>query len=64
MLFVVYYDISNDSNRNVMAQRLLDFGVRIQESVVECLLDEGGYDRMLERIDKGPNTGGYGNAPS
>lgn len=52
MLFVVCYDISNDASRKQMAMRLLDFGVRIQESVFECLLDEEGYERMLKRIDK------------
>ena len=52
MLFVVCYDISDDACRKQMAARLLDFGVRIQESVFECLLDEEGYERMLKRIDK------------
>jgi CRISPR/Cas system-associated endoribonuclease Cas2 len=30
-----------------MSRRLRDFGVRIQESVFECLLDEKLYDRMI-----------------
>lgn len=52
MLFVVCYDISDDSTRNQMSERLLDFGVRIQESVFECVLDPYGYVRMMESLDK------------
>ena len=33
MLYVVCYDISDDSTRNQMSERLLDFGVRIQEVI-------------------------------
>ena len=54
MLFVVCYDISDDKTRNQMSERLLDFGVRIQESVFECLLDEEGYTKMLKKLDKVP----------
>jgi CRISPR-associated protein Cas2 len=38
--------------RNLMSERLLNFGSRIQESVFECLLDEALYDRMIEQIEK------------
>ena len=35
-----------------MSERLLDFGVRIQESVFECVLDPYSFVRMMESIDK------------
>jgi CRISPR-associated protein Cas2 len=52
MLYVVCYDISDDKTRNQMSERLLDFGVRIQESVFECVLDEEAQERMVETLDK------------
>jgi CRISPR-associated protein Cas2 len=54
MLHVVCYDISDDRVRDRMSERLLDFGVRIQDSVFECLLDEELYARMLSQIEKIP----------
>lgn len=54
MLYIVCYDISNDRTRDHMSDRLLDFGVRIQESVFECLLDDQLYQRLLEGIGKTP----------
>ena len=54
MLFVVCYDISVDKTRNMVSDRLLNFGVRIQESVFECLLDEELYGRMLGELNLAP----------
>lgn len=47
MLHVVCYDISNDAMRSRLSRRLLDFGVRIQESVFECVLTEELFGRMM-----------------
>jgi CRISPR-associated protein Cas2 len=54
MLYMICYDISEDKTRNQMSERLLDFGVRIQESVFECVLDDQAEERMIERLDKVP----------
>jgi CRISPR-associated protein Cas2 len=54
MLRVVCYDISDDRARYRMSESLLDFGVRIQESVFECCLDDEAYGRMMETIGKVP----------
>jgi CRISPR-associated endonuclease Cas2 len=35
-----------------MADHLLDFGCRVQESVFEALLDESLYNRMLSGIER------------
>jgi CRISPR-associated protein Cas2 len=52
MMYVVCYDISDDSVRAHMSARLQDFGTRIQESVFECVLEEDGRARMLDRISR------------
>ena len=54
MLHIVCYDISEDKTRHQMSECLLDFGVRIQESVFECVLDGHGYVRMMEAVNKVP----------
>ena len=38
----------------MVSDRLLNFGVRIQESVFECLLDEALYKRMLGELNLAP----------
>jgi CRISPR-associated protein Cas2 len=50
MLYVVCYDISDDTARAAMSRNLLDFGVRIQESVFECVLDDTLMERLLGTI--------------
>jgi len=52
MLFLICYDISDDRARNRMADHLLDFGCRVQESVFEALLDESLYQRMVSGIER------------
>ena len=52
MLFLICYDIADDRTRNGMANHLLDFGARVQESVFEALLDEPLYRRMLHGIER------------
>ena len=52
MLYVICYDISDDKIRNQVSDRLLDFGVRIQESVFECVLDGESRERLIEKLDK------------
>ena len=48
MLHIVCCDISDDKTRRLVSGRLLDFGVRIQESVFEALLDDELYGRMMK----------------
>lgn len=52
MLFLICYDIADDRARNRMADHLLDFGSRVQESVFEALLNEALYNRMLHGIER------------
>lgn len=53
MLYVVAYDVPDDRRRNHIAKALLDFGVRVQESVFECIIDEDRRLReMVSRLQK------------
>lgn len=52
MFYIVCYDISDDPTRDRMAGALLDFGVRIQESVFECMLEEPDFANMLDRLKR------------
>lgn len=54
MLYLVCHDISDDKLRGRLSDRLLDYGVRIQESVFECLLDEEMLERMITDLGRMP----------
>jgi len=54
MLWVVCYDISDDGTRDRMANLLLDYGSRIQESVFECSLADADLQGMVERLSATP----------
>jgi len=50
VLYVITYDIADDRRRLRLAERLLDFGIRVQESVFEALLDEPGLTDVRAEI--------------
>ncbi|MCL5744117.1 MAG: CRISPR-associated endonuclease Cas2 [Acidobacteria bacterium] len=50
MQYVVCYDISDDARRSRLANILLDFGSRAQESVFLAHLDEELASKMVERV--------------
>ncbi len=50
MLHVIAYDIADDRRRLRLAERLLDFGRRVQESVFEAFLDEAQYAELTVEI--------------
>ncbi len=47
-LHIVCYDIANDRRRRLVVRELEAFGVRVQESVFECWLD----DRQRRRLEQ------------
>lgn len=51
MFYIVSYDIPDDKKRNHIAKTLKDFGDRVQYSVFECILSEGLYERMVDRLN-------------
>ena len=50
MLLVVTYDVSDDRRRNRLAKKLEDYGLRVQYSVFECLLDDERAGEMVEKL--------------
>jgi len=52
MLIVVSYDVVNDRRRTRLAHALKDFGVRVQYSVFECLLDAEALETLRRRAEK------------
>jgi len=52
MQYVVCYDIADDVRRSRIANCLLDFGARVQESVFIANLEEGDAKRMEQRLER------------
>ena len=49
-MIVVAYDLPDDRRRTRLAHNLKDFGVRVQYSVFECLLEPEQVDALRARI--------------
>ncbi|MEP0815353.1 MAG: CRISPR-associated endonuclease Cas2 [bacterium] len=47
-LYIVCYDISSDSTRTALANDLLDFGAREQNSVFEVTVTRDRYETLLQ----------------
>ena len=52
MEYVICYDLTDDRRRQRLANTLLDYGERVQESVFVAHLDDELHRRMLERIER------------
>lgn len=52
MLILVSYDIPSDRRRTKLAHALKDFGVRVQYSVFECLLEPAQVESLSARVGK------------
>jgi len=50
MFLVVSYDIADDKRRTRVAKKLKDFGVRVQYSVFECILEQEKIDEMKQEV--------------
>lgn len=50
MHWVVSYDITDDGARRKALETLKDYGTRVQDSVFECELDEGGLRELLGKL--------------
>jgi CRISPR-associated protein Cas2 len=50
MFQVVSYDVSDDKRRTAIAKVLLDYGVRVQYSTFECILDEALLEELIGRL--------------
>lgn len=52
MFVVVAYDIVDDKKRLRVAKLMKKYGVRVQKSVFECILDDRRYLHMKEELEK------------
>jgi CRISPR-associated protein Cas2 len=52
MFYLVCYDIVNNSRRQKIALLLEAYGLRVQKSVFECVLDEKQYKNLCQRLLK------------
>jgi len=50
MRYMVVYDIADDRLRNRISDLCQEFGVRVQESVFECELEENGLALLVQRL--------------
>ena len=50
MQYWVCYDIADDRRRERVAETLLDFGKRVQESVFQCLIDPSLAEKLEARL--------------
>jgi len=51
MLILITYDIQNDRTRARLANKLEDFGPRVQYSVFEADVTDYEYQRLLKKMD-------------
>ena len=52
MFVVVCYDVPDDGRRARIFKRMKGFGMPVQKSVFECLLDEGQLSKLEETLRK------------
>ena len=50
MFLVVAYDVVDDKRRQNIAKKLKDYGVRVQYSVFECILEETKFEEMVRSV--------------
>nr|WP_223270029.1 CRISPR-associated endonuclease Cas2 [Nostoc sp. 'Peltigera membranacea cyanobiont' 213] len=50
MFYLVCYDIVSDTRRNKVAKLLEAYGLRVQKSVFECVLDEKQYETLSKYL--------------
>jgi CRISPR-associated protein Cas2 len=56
MFYLVCYDIVSDRRRNKVAKLLEAYGLRVQKSVFECVLDENQYTTLSKYLVRLVNT--------
>lgn len=57
MFLVVSYDIPHDRRRTQLHRQLKGFGIRVQYSVFECVLDEPDVVRLQQAVHSIIKTG-------
>lgn len=57
MFYLVCYDIVSDTRRNKVSKLLESYGLRVQKSVFECVLDEEQYKNISKYLMRLVNKG-------
>lgn len=52
MFYLICYDITNDRRRNRVAHLLEGYGMRVQKSVFECVLNEHQYEMVYRKLQR------------
>ncbi|MDH6066669.1 CRISPR-associated endonuclease Cas2 [Chrysosporum ovalisporum APH033B] len=52
MFYLVSHDIVSDTRRNKVAKLLESYGLRVQKSVFECVLDENQYTTLSKYLTR------------
>nr|WP_016864638.1 CRISPR-associated endonuclease Cas2 [Fischerella sp. FACHB-380] len=52
MFYLVCYDIVSDARRNKVSKLLEAYGLRVQKSVFECVLDEKQYQTLSQYLTR------------
>jgi CRISPR-associated protein Cas2 len=52
MHVVVAYDVADDGRRERVAQLLLNYGIRVQRSVFECVIKREDFIVLRHRLDQ------------
>ncbi|NET34859.1 MAG: CRISPR-associated endonuclease Cas2 [Cyanothece sp. SIO1E1] len=50
MFYLITYDIVKDTRRNKVAHLLEGYGMRVQKSVFECVLNQYQYDLLNRKL--------------
>ena len=50
MFYLVCYDIVSDTRRNKVSKLLESYGLRVEKSVFECVLDEEQYKKISKLL--------------
>jgi CRISPR-associated protein Cas2 len=52
MFYLICYDVVNDRRRNKIAHLLEGYGLRVQKSVFECVLNESQYEMVNKKLNR------------
>ncbi len=56
-LVLVTYDVTDNKRRNKLFKALKGFGIPVQKSVFECMLDDEAYTKLIRKAPHFINTG-------
>jgi CRISPR-associated protein Cas2 len=52
MFYLICYDVVSDRRRNKVAHLLEGYGMRVQKSVFECVLDDAQWEMLNRKLER------------